>query len=66
MLFLLPFPRDPITLSKDDWGIQSPPKSEVFRFHETILRFGEPGSLGLLDDDNKIITPRGTVSAQAH
>ena len=39
-------PRDPITLSEDDWGVQSPPKRKVFRFHETILRFGEPGSLG--------------------
>ncbi len=27
------FPRDPITLSKDDWGVQSPPKRKVFRFH---------------------------------
>ena len=32
------FPRDPITLSDDDWGVQSPPKRKVFRFHETILR----------------------------
>ena len=24
----------------------SPPKRKVFRFHETILSFGEPGSLG--------------------
>ena len=24
----------------------SPPKCKIFRFHETILRFGEPGSLG--------------------
>ena len=31
-------PRDPITLSEDDWGVQSPPKRKVFRFHETILR----------------------------
>ena len=22
--------RDPITLSEDDWGVQSPPKSKVF------------------------------------
>ena len=27
------FPRDPITLSDDDWGLQSPPKRKVFRFH---------------------------------
>ena len=26
-------PRDPITLSEDDWGVQSPPKRKVFRFH---------------------------------
>ena len=26
---------------------QSPPKRKVFRFHETILSFGEPGSLGI-------------------
>ena len=25
-------PTDPITLSVDDWGVQSPPKCEVFRF----------------------------------
>ena len=38
-------------MSDDDWGVQSPPKRKVFRFHETILRFGEPGSLGY--DGNK-------------
>ena len=27
------FPKDPITLSEDDWGVQSPPKRIVFRFH---------------------------------
>ena len=42
------YPRDPITLSDDDWGVQSPPKRKVFRFYETILSFGEPGSLGLV------------------
>ena len=26
-------PRDPITLSDDDWGVQSTPKRIVFRFH---------------------------------
>ena len=26
-------PRDPITLSDDDWGVHSPPKRKVFRFH---------------------------------
>ena len=41
------FPWDPITLLEDDWGVQSPPKSQEFRFHETILSFGEPGSLGI-------------------
>ena len=38
----IPFPRHPIILSDDDWGVQSPPKPIVFRFHETILSFGEP------------------------
>ncbi len=41
---------DPFTtydiIFSDDWGVQSPPKHIVFRFHETILSFGEPGSLG--------------------
>ena len=37
---ILPFP-NPITLSKDDWGLQSPPKRKVFRFHETVLRLGD-------------------------
>ena len=37
-------PRDPITLSEDDWGVKSPPKRRLCRFHETILSFGEPGS----------------------
>ena len=23
------FPRDPITLSKDDWGVQSPPQQSI-------------------------------------
>ena len=32
--------------SDDDWGVQSLPKRKVFRLHETILRFGEPGPLG--------------------
>ena len=27
------YPRDPITLSADDWGVQSHPKRIVFRFH---------------------------------
>ena len=26
-------PRDPITMSEDDWGVQSSPKRTVFRFH---------------------------------
>ena len=30
---LVTVPRDPITLSDDDWGVQSPPKRKVFRFH---------------------------------
>ena len=28
-----PFPKDPITFSDDDWGVYSPPKRKVFRFH---------------------------------
>ena len=33
-------PRDPITGRQEMsvWGVQSPPKPKVFRFHETILR----------------------------
>ncbi len=42
------FPEGSITLSEDDWGVQSPPKRKVFRFHETILSFGEPGYLGFV------------------
>ena len=30
-------------------GVQSPSKRKVFRFHETILSFGEPGSLGKIN-----------------
>ena len=33
-LFAMTIPRDPMTtLSEDDWGVQSPPKRKVFRFH---------------------------------
>ncbi len=32
------YPRDSITLSKDDGGIHSPPQRIVFRFHWKILR----------------------------
>ena len=50
------YPRGPILahLSRQwmmVWGVQSitsEMQGTVFRFHETILRFGEPGSLGLL------------------
>ena len=38
------FPRHPPSYCHD-WGVRSPPKRIVFRFHETILSFGEPGSL---------------------
>ncbi len=31
-------PRNPAILSDDAWGVQPPPKSIVFRFHETTLR----------------------------
>ena len=27
------YPRNPVILSEDDWGVQSPPKRKVFRFH---------------------------------
>ena len=30
------FPRDPITVLEEDWGVQSSPKRKVLRFHETI------------------------------
>ena len=40
-------PRHPVIFS-DDWDVQSPPKCIVCRFHETILSFGEPGSLGYI------------------
>ena len=36
---------DPITFPHNGGGVESPPKRKVFRFHETILSFGEPGSL---------------------
>ena len=39
--------RDPITWSKDDEGVSNHLQNEKnLRFHETILSFGEPGSLG--------------------
>ena len=46
-LFLSDSPRDPGSPNVRGWerGVQSPPKRKMFRFHETILRFGEPGSL---------------------
>ncbi len=28
-LSLIPVPRDPITLSEDDWGVQSPPQKGI-------------------------------------
>ena len=53
------FPRNPVIFSVDDWGVQSPPKRKVFRFHyhsEKVIgslgfvypvilgeRFGSPG-----------------------
>ena len=40
------YPRDPITLSEDDRGVQSPPKRKVFRFHYPLpFSEGEPESL---------------------
>ena len=31
------YPRDPITLSEDDWGVQSPPEPSIW----VPLRFSE-------------------------
>ena len=46
-----------VIFSADDVGCpSSPPKCIAFRFHETILSFGEPGSLGHRDSS----TPRKT------
>ena len=39
------FPKDPITLSEDDWGVQSPPKCKVFWFHYHSQKV--IGSLGI-------------------
>ncbi len=39
------YPRDPITLSEDNWGVQSPPKCKVFRFHYHSQKV--IGSLGI-------------------
>ena len=46
LYIVIPFPRHPVIFSDDDWGVQSASQRIVFRFHETILSFGEPGSLG--------------------
>ena len=46
-----PGPRHPIILSESEQGLFNH-RNEThrsFRFHETILSFGEPGSLGLVD-----------------
>ena len=43
-------PKDPGSPNLRWWArgvFPSPPKRKVFRFHETILSFGEPGSLGV-------------------
>ena len=45
--FFYLFPKDPIILSNDDWGVQLPAQQGKFRFHAPILSFGEPGSLGI-------------------
>ncbi len=34
-------PRHPVILSENDWGVKSP-KGIAIRFHEHILRLGEP------------------------
>ena len=44
-------PRDPITLSVDDWGVQSPSKRKVFRFHYHSQKV--IGSLG-----NNLLPPK--------
>ena len=30
---IITYPRNPVIFSDDDWGVQSPPKRIVFRFH---------------------------------
>ena len=42
-------PTNPITLSEDDWGVQSPPKRKVFRFHYHSQKV--IGSLGLVNGE---------------
>ena len=42
-------PRYPITLSDDDWGVQSPPKRKVFMFHYHSQKV--IGSLGQSEDE---------------
>ena len=32
-MYVICIPWDPITMSEDDWGVQPPPKRNVFRFH---------------------------------
>ena len=47
------FPRDPITERQRmsvSGCIITEPKRKVVRFHAPILRFGEPGSLGLVNN----------------
>ena len=56
-----PFPTDPIPLSEDDEAVvQSVPLAEVFRFHETILSFGEPGFVGFLSFGTLFFFPTST------
>ena len=45
---LTSFPRDPITLSVDHWGVQSPPNRKVFRFHYHSQKV--IGSVGIVFD----------------
>ena len=43
------YPRDPITLSDDDWGVYSPSKCKVFRFHYHSQKV--IGSLGIVVEE---------------
>ena len=36
------YPRDPITLSEDDWGLQSPPQQGIFGSITILRRWLDP------------------------
>ena len=50
MLMAFTIPRHPVIFSADEQGVSFITETKrmgSFRFHETILSFGEPGSLGV-------------------